>query len=551
MNGSIRLTKKLIGLSLAICTALTMSVTAFADVPYESYNYDYWDDAIPSQSGYTVQKIVSGKDMGLDRLSDPNDELYYSPNASTTLNEARDVFVYNNDEIWIADTGNSRILRLNKDYEITGRYYYVTGESQAEGVTVSADGNGTMFSDPYGIYLTDSPTTGKQTIYIADYSNARVIRAQVTSSTELTLEREYLRPDEALYDSPSYNPTKVLADSGENVYVIVKSVTTGSVQFSPDGEFMGYYGANRVEVTAKVIAQRLWRKIATNKQISGMQRNVPVEYANFDIDSEGFIYTVTEVPVDTDSVKKINAAGYNIWADEYDYVVFGDHTEAVWDMATSKTYATRLTDVAVDDNGIINVLDYETGRVFQYDKLCNLICIFGTKTATGDQRGAFASPNAVETIDDTVIVLDGSKNRNDLTVFKRTLFGDYLHKAFGYYDEGLYVEAQPYWEEVIKRDSGYADAHIGLGKADLKNQKYKSAMKRFKIANSKSNYDKAFEYYREQWLQDHFTAIAIVIFVLAALGIVDSVLKRKNKSLFKIFKKKPEKWREGLDGFNV
>ena len=40
-----------------------------------------------------------------------------------------------------------------------------------------------------------------------------------------------------------------------------------------------------------------------------MARNVPVEYANFDIDADGFIYTVTEVSTSTDAVKKLNPSG--------------------------------------------------------------------------------------------------------------------------------------------------------------------------------------------------------------------------------------------------
>ena len=52
--------------ALAAGLALTMTVTAFADEPYTAYNYDYWDDAIPSQSAYRVEKTVTGADMGLD-----------------------------------------------------------------------------------------------------------------------------------------------------------------------------------------------------------------------------------------------------------------------------------------------------------------------------------------------------------------------------------------------------------------------------------------------------------------------------------------------------
>ena len=47
------------------------------------------------------------------------------------------------------------------------------------------------------------------------------------------------------------------ADKAENIYVVCKAVNTGSVQFNRDGEFQGFYGANRVEVTAAVVAQKL------------------------------------------------------------------------------------------------------------------------------------------------------------------------------------------------------------------------------------------------------------------------------------------------------
>lgn len=531
MNGLKFSVRKLISLSLAACTALSMlSVTALADEPYKPYTYDNWDTAIPSQAGYTVKRTVTGKDMLLSKLSDPGDPLFYSEDASDSLSEARDFFVYDDKEIWVADTGNNRILRLNTDFEVTGRYYFISGSTQldpsAGEIVLNDDGTGSMLKEPHGLYVMKSPTTGKQTIFIADYSNARVVRASVDSATQLTMEQEYVKPTEKLYTSKTFNPTKVIVDYAENVYAVVKSVNTGSVQFKKDGSFTGFYGANRVEVTAKVIAQKLWRKVASNAQIEGMTRNVPVEYANFDIDNEGFIYTVTEVSTDTDAVKKINPAGYNIWdnvvGNDYN---FGDHTDAVWDMATKKTYATKLTDIAVSDEGLINVLDFETGRVFQYDRLCNLICIFGTKNSAADQRGSFSSPNAVEALNDYVIVLEGAKTRNDITIFERTAFGENLHKAFSYYDEGLYVEATPYWNEVIKRDGGYTYAHIGLGKADLKNKNFKSAMKRFKIANDKKDYDKAFEYYREQWLQNNFTVVVVVILLLVIASIVLNVIR--------------------------
>ena len=52
--------KRVLTLSMAAAAALAMTTTAFADEPYNSYNYDTWEDPIPSQSGYRVERTVTG-----------------------------------------------------------------------------------------------------------------------------------------------------------------------------------------------------------------------------------------------------------------------------------------------------------------------------------------------------------------------------------------------------------------------------------------------------------------------------------------------------------
>ena len=523
----------MISAALAAGLALTMTVTAFADEPYTAYNYDYWDDAIPSQSAYRVEKTVTGADMGLDRLSDPSDPLYISDDAPAKLSDAKDLFYdQDNDTFWVCDSGNNRILRLDTDLKVTGCYTGFTGSTE---ISVGEDGRST-FLNPNGIYVKKSIFDDKLYVYIADTDNSRAVKCTVESGTEMTLVQEYTKPDTKLYDSETFNPSKILADKAENIYVVCKSVNTGSVQFNRDGEFQGFYGANRVEVTAAVVAQKLWRKIASNEQISAMTRNVPVEYANFDIDADGFIYTVTEAAnTTTDAVKKLNPAGYNIWdnavGDEYS---FGD-VASEYDSTTNKTYKCRLTDICVSNNGTINVLDYENGRVFQYDKLCNLLCIFGTKNSTSDQAGSFLGPNAIEARGNEVYILDGTKN--DITVYTETTFGNVVHRAVLLYDEGRYSDARADWEEVIKRDGGYAMAYVGLGKACLNDGEYMKALDYFKTAYNQDDYDKAFKYAREEWLRDNFTVIMIVIIVLIALLIVKAVLKKKGIKLIKRKKK--------------
>lgn len=513
-----------------------MALTAYADEPYVSYNYDNWDDAIPSQCAYEVERTMTGKNLGLDRLRDPNDKFFISEKEPSSLSDGRDLAIdEERKELWVADMLNNRILKFDVDtYELKGVYKTVEGSDVK------------TFNKPYGIYVTTSPSLGEQVVYICDGENGRVVKAKVKDEKTLECIHEYKKPEDPLYTQTVYSPRKVVSDVAENVYVVVNGVNTGSVQFSKDGDFMGYFGANRVQVTAAVIAQRIWRAIASEAQLAGMKRNVPVEYVNFDI-RDGFIYTVTEVDVSTDQLKKLNAAGVNIWNNNRgNRYVFGDVEGEQWDPVMRTSHRSLLTDCDVNADGFINVLDYESGRVFQYDKECNLICIFGTKNATSEQRGAIKGPNAVESYGDRVFVLDGEKN--DITVFKETQFGKHLRAAFLKYDEGLYVEAKPDWEQVILRDGCYTFAYVGLGKAALKEEQYTKALKYFKTAYDQDDYDRAYKYAREAFLREHFTVIIIVVILLIALLVVKNMLNKKGIYLIKKRKKsglRPVTEREG------
>lgn len=521
--------KRLLTLTMAACSAMTMmTLQAFADEPYNAYNYDRWGDTVPSQNAYRVSKVVSGMEMGLSRLADPKDPLFVSKDASVVLNNPKDMFLDNErKELWVADTDNHRILRLDENLNLIGRYYGVTGETETN---IDEATGLSKFNAPTGLYVSTSLITGDLMLYVADTENDRVVKAKITSSTECELVQEYVKPETALYNSKTFKPSKVVVDNAENVYTVVASINTGSVQFSKDGSFTGFYGANRVEATAAVIAQKLWRKIASNDQIEGMERSVPSEYANFDIDDDGFIYTVTEAATQTDAVKKLNPAGYNIWDNEVgNEYEFGDVITDHQELLTNIYFNAKLTDIVVSNNGMINLLDYGTGRIFQYDKLCNLVCIFGNKNSA-HQKGSFLAPNAVEAMGNNVYVIDGLKN--DITVFTETTFGTVLHSAYDLYDQGRYSEAKTYWEDVIARDGGYTTAYIGLGKAALNNNEYSKALKYFKVAFDQDDYDKAFEYAREEFLRNNFTLIIVLaLAVIIILIILVKVLKKRKAAV--------------------
>lgn len=530
--------KNIISIGLALSIAAAMAATAYASEPYVSYNYDAWGDAIPSQSGYRVDETITGYEMGLDKLADPNSDLFVSEQEPTNLSGASDLFYEDSTkEFWIADSGNNRILRTDANLKVIGCYKGVSNSKTA----VDAETGLSTFSNPTGIYVEIDKETNKPILYIADNKNARAIKAEIESGTSAKCVLEYTKPDSELYKNASetFNPSKVVVDSAGILYAVVSSVTTGAVVFDENGEFTGFYGANRVEQTAAVIRQAIWRKFASNEQIASMTRNVPVEYANFDIDKEGFIYTVTEAAnASTDAVKKLNPAGENIWntatGNEFQ---FGDLTEFA--NVDTSNFTSRLTDIVISDDGIINLLDYETGRIFQYTQDNDLLFIFGSKNSTSDQKGTFTAPNAIEAVNKNVYVIDGKKN--DITIFTETTFGKYVHEAAALYEKGLYEDAIEPWEEVIKRDGGYSLAYHGLGKAYLNIGEYEKAMENFKISVSKGSYDRAYKYDRDEFLRANFTVIIVVLFILIVAIIVLRKLIKKGIIKLPKIRKKPEK----------
>ena len=515
--------KKLICVLVAVVTALSLMCTAVSAVdPYTTYNYDAWWNAVPSQAGYEVIDIADSTRINLSQLSDPSSEFFISETEPAQMSDMKDFFFDKDGNIYICDTGNNRIIKTDNNFNLLACYKNFPGSSSKHVIT-DEEGNEIQvdadeLKSPYGIFVDDDGE-----MYIADRDNQRIVRCVEDTKTSARIITEYYRPESALYDTQSFYCTKVVVDSAKNVYVICPAVNKGAIMFSEAGSFLGFYGANRVEVTATVIRNRIWRKIASDSQLASIERATPVEYANFDIDDEGFIYTVTEVAnTTTDAVKKLNPAGYNILEKTADNNSFGDQISITYN---GTTYATRLTDISISDDHFINILDYTSGRVFQYDERCNqlLICGFDQE----EQRGGFNNPNAIETYDDKIYVLDG---RNcDITVFGLTEFGRYVHEAIALHNEGLYEEAYEIWQEVLKRDGGFYMALVGTAKALYNQNDYEGAIKYSKLSFDADEYDRAFEANRQEVLRKNFTLYVIIILLVIVLLIVIGILKKKRK----------------------
>ena len=484
-------TKKRILAAMCSFAVVCGSVSAFpanAGEPYESYNYDSWGEAIPSQAGYIPDRAVSGQELGAGGFDSPSD-----------------IFFAGDGLMYIVDTKNDRIVAVDEDMTHTVRIY---------DSFITPGGTETTLDKPKGIYI--SPYNSL--MYIADSENERILVSDKSAKVIM----EIKAPDDDMYKAPTFKPQRVLADKAGNIYAVLGNITTGAAMFSPEGRFIGFYGANRVQPTAEIIGNYLRELFMSENKRSRRSRSVPTGITSFDIEGD-FIFTCTSSSTQrTDTVKKLNAAGKNIFADLS--ATFGDNVP-IYDPIQNTLFAPAIVDIDISEDGCINCLDLTSGRVFQYDEECNLLFITGTKA---NQLGGVNTAAAVESHGDKIYVLDSTKDT--ITVFKETVFGAAVHKATKLYNDGYYEEALEPWYEVLRHDGNYRRANIGVASALLRKGDYKGAMKYARIADSPEIYNKAFEGYRAEFIKKHFTAIFLSLFgAVTALLILGRYRKKRRK----------------------
>lgn len=495
--------KRLIALAGSLAVMGSMAAGVIATESYDPYGYDRWGDAVASQVGYSAESFVDGKEIkGLYERIGAMEGFDYDDDDWKSLlqfKEPQDIFVSHDNKIYIVDKGNNRIVITDFEWnliDILDKF-----DDNGEELTLNA---------PQGIFV-DKFT---DFLYIADTENSRVIKCDTSGKVD----RIFKKPTSEIYAQDlTFKPEKVVVDKAGNVYIVVGSVTKGAVMYDMEGEFLGFFGANRVEATSEIVMNAFWNAIATQAQRDRSVRSTAVGFDNFDIDDEGFVYTVSESSdVKTDVVKKVNPEGTNILdrlgADE---MIFGDQSPAYWSIYTKES---SIVDIDIGPNGELNLLDFAHGRVFQYDRLANLMFIMG---GSGNQLGTFQNATAIETNDNLIYVVDSRKN--GITVFKRTEFGEIVTSATNLYNSGHYDESYAPWIEVVKRDGNYRRAYIGIGNALLNQRKYKEAMKYFKVAMSRKRYNRAFEGYRDLILQKWLTPVVVVLIII---GIASFVLKQ-------------------------
>lgn len=421
--------KRLILFTLLTAVFVLTSAPAQADSPYTTWAAGPRGNLVMTQDAYTPAAEIE-----------------------LPISGAEDMFITADGVIYIADTGNGRIVKLD-NFEIAATY----GEGVLQGPTG-------LFVDEDGI------------MYVADARQEMIF----ILAPDGNVINQFGRPTEPLFGkNREFLPRKIAVDKRQNLYIISEGSVNGVVQMNTNGNFIGYFGANTATMSLKMIMQRLF---LTEEQLDQFIKNEAASPSNIAIDHQSLVFTVTAGTDQTKTIRRFTVSGKNIYPDTYG--------------------STSFRDIDVSENGLVLAVDAE-GAIVEYDLNGSMLFLFFAHDY-GDQRlGTLRDPTAIARHGENIYVLD--KDKNAIVVYQTTAFAREVHAGIRLYIDGYYREAMPYFEDVLNYNGSFIMSYQAIADAYFKAGDYPNALTAYRYAEDRDGYSQAFWELRNVVLQRYLT----------------------------------------------
>lgn len=498
---------------------MIFALPASAAAPYQTYTYSINGTALYSPDAYVPDFSVDSAYMGL--LNKETMKEQYPGLSDKALEEKMvaisspgDLETDEDGNVYIADTDNNRIVVLDRYYKLK---FIIESFINEQGVK---DG----FANPKGVFITDDKTIGGELIegiiYVCDTNHNRIVTFDKTGNF-ISIIKE---PESEMFETGSiYKPVAIAVDKYDRLYVVSSTTYQGIIVMTNTGEFTQFVGAQKVDVSAWEI---LWRRFQTEEQRARSTTNVSTEFNNISINENGHIYvttsTIAEDKVlssiksksksgDFAPVKLLNAAGDEIMKRNGFYPPSGEVDVAKLAKSDTISGVSTVVDVAVGPEGTWSIIDQKRSKVFTYDKEGNLLFAFGD---TGRQLGNISSKglSAVTYQGDKMLLLD--MTAKSFTVYKLTEYGEIIQNALANTNNRQFDKAVEDWTEILKRNSNFDTAYIGIGNALYRSGEYEEAIEYYKAAYDTTNYSDAYKEVRKEWISKYIFLIPIIIFAI-------------------------------------
>ncbi|MFA5006524.1 MAG: YIP1 family protein [Candidatus Izemoplasmatales bacterium] len=417
----------------------------------------------------------------------------------TTLSGAKDLFIDAGGYLYVADTGNRRIVVLDPDYQVVCSF------------------GSDLLVKPLGVYVRDG------LVYIADYGlgaqatdlGAIHVYAFDKDTATATLAASLSTPESALLevDGFIFRPMKIAVDSDHTMYIVNEGTTSGVLMVNADNHFVNYFASNSVEIS---FWDRIQRIVYQNNENVTLTKNIPTPVANVTLDGKGYFYTVTQTAISDSAtgsnLKKVSIGGTNYFPT--DMYVYRDVVDAATG-AVGNVYAVT-----------------SRGFLMEYDNRGNLLFQWGGEGTANDKLGLFLSASAVAVDPDgNVLVVDDHASRNSIQIFRETGFASKVHEALDLYNQARYVESIGVWTDVLRYNSMFDMAYEGIGLGYMMNEQYDLALENFEIAYDKADYSEAYWEIRNLWMTEHFGTLLIATATVLAVAFAAAWADRRFRIL--------------------
>ena len=498
---------------LVFCLLLVAgSLPVGAIIPYATYTYDIDGNYVESPHAYVPYEVISTSTLGLeDPITEPYDFCVGSNLVKDIKND-----VYNSEwdgMLYISDGGeNPRVLAIRYDFE-TCKYsfeYELTSFVNNWGVPDS-------ISTPRGLFATDTE------LYVCDTDAARILVFSTVDTDEYK-RGDFIRiieepKSEVFPDDHIYKPIAVAVGTSGYIYVVSSTTYQGIISMNHEGKFTGFLGTQSNSMS---LMDMVWRRFQTAEQRKQSVTNVSLEFNNINIDEEGFIYATTASISDNDLMnaiqsksgdsayapaKKLNPSGEDVMKRTGFYPPSGEVN--VTTTATANytiTGPSTIVDIALGPEGTWSIIDQKRQRIFTYDEDGNLLFAFGDK---GSQLGNLTMVQAIDYAGTNMLVLD--RENDNITVFKRTSYGDELIEVLRLQRDRKYDESAAHWQNILQRNSNFDMSYIGIGQSLARQGKYEEAMESYKYAYDTEHYSEAYQQVRKAWVEKYALVVPVVV----------------------------------------
>lgn len=485
------------------------TISASAIYPYTTYTYGVSQFMQQSPHAYVPLSVINSKTL-LESLepdggASDNAKLLYAGKTDifSGLDSPKDLFVDELNHVYIANTNKNQVVVTDENYNIR----LVIGSFINQfGVPDSLNTPSGVFVNENEIFVAD---TENSRIVIFDKLGNFVDIVPEPASEVL--------PDGSVYKPIALSVDKagrIYVVSSTTNYGVISLNRDGSfngfigpqkVVYNPLQYFL------RMFQTAEQLAAQE-QTVATEFNNLCIDKDGFIYVTTSSIDEAQVSSAILGKSKSGDyaTVKKLNPNGTDVmnrngfWPPSGE-VDFRNAATTEFPIAGPST----IVDVALGPNNTWSIIDNKRSRVFTYDSNGNMLFAFGDK---GSQLGNISNLVAIDYQGTNMLLLD--RTQSSFTVFKRTGYGNLLAQAVQNTEDKNFNQAVDHYINILQRNNNYDAAYVGIADSLYRDGEYEQAMKYFKYASNTEDYSEAYQAYRKIWMEEYLWVIPVVLFVV-------------------------------------